>query len=230
VIRRFAALVLAPVVLAGLALGASRAAATEDRDAAAFVAKMNAVRQEHGLRPYAVATDLATVARRHSQEMAAKQSLYHNKNLGTEVGNWQVVGENVGDGGSVDSLHTAFMNSPEHRANILAKDYTQVGIGTVRDSNGVLWVTEVFRLPYRAPVVTAPTSTTRATRPAPRAVAPRPVVKAAARTVAKPAARKAVAVPLRPTAGAFLTALAPAGGDPLSQALTYADAMAALTR
>ena len=55
---------------------------------------------------------------------------------------WEKLGENVGRGGSVSSLHTAFMNSSGHRANILG-DYNKVGIGT-GTSDGVLYVTVVF--------------------------------------------------------------------------------------
>jgi uncharacterized protein YkwD len=94
-----------------------------------FIAKMNSARQANGLAPYAVYSDLTSIARQHSQQMASRQELYHNPNLTTEVQNWQAVGENVGDGPTVDSIHQAFMNSPEHRANILDHDFTQVGVG-----------------------------------------------------------------------------------------------------
>lgn len=230
-LRTLAALVLGPVAAATLALAAPHASAA-DSNAASFVAKTNAEREARGLRPYAVAADLTAVAHRHSEEMAAKQSLYHNKNLGTEVTGWQVVGENVGDGGSVDSIHTAFMNSPEHRSNILATDYTQIGIGTVTDANGVIWVTEVFRLPEQAPVVAAPVTSTAA-----RTVPTAPVVRRSVRHApAKPAvhATRTVAlvpVPVRPGAATLVYTLAPAGpSGAFAQALAYADTMAALNR
>ncbi|HEU0130558.1 MAG TPA: CAP domain-containing protein [Mycobacteriales bacterium] len=229
-LRKVAALVIAPAVVAGIAFTAVSASAGSDANAAAFVAKTNSERTSRGLRAYTVASDLTAVALRHSQEMAAKQSLYHNPNLGSEVSGWQVVGENVGDGGTVDSIHTAFMKSPAHRANILATDYTEVGIGTVTDANGRLWVTEVFRLPYRTPTVAAP-RTTHASRSATRPVTRRPVSRPVAKPVAKPAAlrRAAVVAPVRPDASAFVTALAPVT-DPLSQAVGYADTMGAFTR
>jgi uncharacterized protein YkwD len=40
------------------------------------------------------------------------------------------------------------MHSPEHKANILDRDYTQVGIGAVT-VNGRVWVAEVFRRPMK---------------------------------------------------------------------------------
>jgi uncharacterized protein YkwD len=112
-----------------------------------FVAGINAARAAAGMAPYSVAGDLISVARSHSSAMASSQSLYHNPSLTTQVTNWQVVGENVGEGPSVNDLRLAFMNSPEHRANILDRDYTQVGVGVVVDSHGTIWVTEDFRQP-----------------------------------------------------------------------------------
>src|SRR5206468_9768196 len=119
-------------------------------------ADMNAARQANGLRPYTVSYDLTSIARGHSRTMASKGQLYHNPSLTSEVQNWQAVGENVGDGPTVGDIHTAFMNSPEHRANILDHDFTQVGVGVSVDKNGIIWVTEDFRQPMTS-------STTRST-------------------------------------------------------------------
>jgi hypothetical protein len=134
--------------------------------------------------------------------MARTDDLYHNPNLGSAVRNWQAVGENVGRGGDVPSLHQAFMNSPSHRANILDRDFTEVGVGTYVDGNGILWVTEVFRRPYGsttrtpAPVVRRPTAP-RTTRTAPRPAGPSAAelarVQAAKAAAAKAARAKAAA-------------------------------------
>ena len=48
-----------------------------------------------------------------------------------------------GNDGCSGTLFTAFMNSPEHKANILG-GYTYVGTGSYRDSNGYLWVAHAF--------------------------------------------------------------------------------------
>src|SRR3954447_5944490 len=125
---------------------ASAFASTYDLEAQ-FVAKMNAARQASGMAPYSVASDLIAVARNHSAQMASQQSLYHNPGLTTQVQNWQAVGENVGEGPSVSDIHTAFMNSPEHRANVLDHDFTQVGVGVSVDKNGIIWVTEASGKP-----------------------------------------------------------------------------------
>jgi uncharacterized protein YkwD len=88
---------------------------------------------------------LNLVASRHSARMAKLNRLHHNPNLVKDVGDmpWKILGENVGVGNTVQTLHTAFMNSPSHRSNILRSSYRQVGIG-VLFSKGRTWVTVVF--------------------------------------------------------------------------------------
>jgi hypothetical protein len=112
-----------------------------------FVSIINAERSAAGLPPLAVATDLTLVAQAHSAQMAATGTLYHTPDLATQVTNWTALGENVGEGPSVQSIADAFYASAPHRANILNTSYTQVGVGTVLGPNGVLWVTEEFRKP-----------------------------------------------------------------------------------
>jgi len=45
--------------------------------------------------------------------------------------NWQSLGENVGVGPTCAKIAQAFMNSPEHRRNILDPSYASVGLGVV---------------------------------------------------------------------------------------------------
>ena len=89
--------------------------------------------------------ELSKVARLHTREMASQDLLYHtNQNdMMHRVTGWTTLGENVGVGGSVDSLSDAFMNSPPHRANILHASFKHVGIG-VKEVNGRMWVTVIF--------------------------------------------------------------------------------------
>lgn len=230
-LRKLAVLVLAPVLFLGVA-AATQASAAGDAHAGSFVAKANAERTSRGLRALVVKSDLTAVAARHSARMASQSKLYHNPSLGSEVSGWQVVGENVGNGGSVESIHTALMNSPAHRANILATEYTEIGIGTVTDSRGVIWMTQVFRLPMAAPKVTPPVQ-----KQVSRSVVRVPVQRPAVKPVAKPAAvapkRPAPAAPVRPDASRFLTALATEtveATNPFAQAAAYADTMSALAR
>ena len=160
-----------------------------------FVSRMNGARASHGIRAYPVLGDLASVARRHAERMASQRRMYHNPNLGSEVGGWQRIGENVGRGSNVQVIHNAFMGSASHRANILSTSFTQVGVGVARASNGELFVSQVFRRPYGTTVAPPPppppppartTTAPRASRSAPR----KPIV----RVVPKKPARKRVVV------------------------------------
>lgn len=141
--------VLATAALVATMLAApAPAEATSDTGAkeGQFVDSVNAERTSRGGDRLRVASDLTEVARRHSTTMARESHLHHNPDLGSDVSGWSRVGENVGRGGSVSSLHTAFMDSEGHRRNILDAEWTEIGVGVVV-SGSTIWVTKVFRLP-----------------------------------------------------------------------------------
>lgn len=138
------------VLLSGVAAApAASAAISPAASESAFVSKLNAARSARGIHRLSVRSDLVAVARAQSARMASRSSLYHNPNITRDVRNWRWVGENVGYGPNAAVIHTAFMNSPAHKANIVDRDYTEVGIGVVV-RNGRVWVTEVFRKPAAA--------------------------------------------------------------------------------
>jgi hypothetical protein len=140
--RTASTLLAAALVLGGIILTPARAFASSDESR--FTSLTNHERSSRGGRTLATKSDLVAIARRHSQDMANRGYIYHNSNLPNEVsGDWRILGENVGRGGSVDSIHNAFMNSPAHKQNILDSRFNQIGIGTVV-KNGYIYVTEVF--------------------------------------------------------------------------------------
>ncbi len=236
-LRRLSSLLVATAVAVG-ALAAAAPAAHASTEESQFVSLANKERSARGLRSYSVASDLVAVARRHAQRMAASGKIYHNGNLGNDVRGWQAVGENVGMGGSASSIHQAFMNSTAHRANILDRDFTQVGMGTAYDSKGVLYVTQVFRKPSgsSAPAPAPKPQPTVAPKPKPvyRPVVTAPRTTTVARPVTKPVPVKAApkADPRAELRKRLATAKALAakssGRGALSQAVTYADVLAAL--
>jgi hypothetical protein len=81
--------------------------------------------------------------------MASRNSLSHNPNLAGEVSAWQSLGENVGYGSSVSQLVATFWGSAPHRANILDRRFTLVGVGVVQVGH-TLWVAEEFERPAGA--------------------------------------------------------------------------------
>jgi hypothetical protein len=227
--RRIASLVAATAVAVTAFAATSAHASTEESQ---FVSMTNSARSSAGLGGYSVASDLVSLARRHSQEMAAKHTIYHNPNLANDVSGWQAVGENVGMGGSASSIHQAFMNSAPHRANILDHDFTQVGIGTAFDDKGVLYVTEVFRKPSGSSAP-APARTT-APKPAFHPVASsttsyRPATKPATKPVARPVAKADPgAALLSRLATARRLAARNAASGAVGRAVTYSKVMASL--
>lgn len=109
-----------------------------------------------------VRTDLREVATTWSWSMAAQEELAHNPDFATQIRGWKRVSENVGrtvrdDGPSLDAaadrLHTAFMASPTHRANILSRHATQIGIGAAVSGEHV-WVTKNLREPISSGAAT----------------------------------------------------------------------------
>ena len=74
--------------------------------------------------------------------MAANGGLSHS-DVGSLLGKWSAVGENIGVGYSVSSLFGAFVDSPQHESNLVG-DFTHVGIGVYQDADGALWTTHVF--------------------------------------------------------------------------------------
>ena len=122
----------------------SPASATTTRESR-LIAKINATRVAHGLRPLHMRSDLMSAAKRHTRSMASSQTLFHTASF-SSLCCWSLMAENVGYGFSVSGLHQQFMGSAPHRANILNPRLRQLGVGIV-SSGGALWVTEVFRDP-----------------------------------------------------------------------------------
>ncbi len=111
-----------------------------------MVSLINKARTARDRAPLRLNDSLSNYARKHSRTMAAKNRLYHNPYLASWLDDWswRILGENVGVGGSVYSLHKAFMASPGHKANNLDRRFKTIGVGIV-SSGGRLWVTVIFR-------------------------------------------------------------------------------------
>jgi len=180
---------------------------------------VNSARANAGRRPLSLRSDLSGVAYRWSQKMAASGTLKHNPNLTRQVSGWRWVGENVGYGPDWRAVHVALMNSPSHRANILDRDYSQIGIGVVVGSGGRVWITQVFR---------APTGSTADAKQRSKPATSRSTLAAKPRApVAK--ARKPAPTPTQQLKRRITTAKAqladPASKDPLVDALGFAARM-----
>jgi len=100
--------------------------------------------------------NLASVARAHSRNMLEQGFFAHvdpdGRTLSTRINGtgipWQAAGENIAIYGTVLGAEAAFMKEPRfqhnHRGNILNANYTDVGIGIVKGSDGSLYITQDF--------------------------------------------------------------------------------------
>ncbi len=78
---------------------------------------------------------------------------FRHSAIGSLLGPYNFVGENIASGSAgtlAGALHSAWMHSDGHRANILAPGYTRVGVGVHCSSDGSLWLTEDFGHPTSA--------------------------------------------------------------------------------
>lgn len=110
-----------------------------------FARKINSARSNNSLGKLRLDPELSKAARVHTKEMVDQEFLFHTASdaLKRRVTEWNILGENVGVGSTVSSLHSAFMNSPAHRDNVLYGKFRHVGVGT-RVIGGRLWVTVIF--------------------------------------------------------------------------------------
>jgi len=105
---------------------------------------VNAERAKVGLSALQEDWELSRVAKYKSQDMHDKNYFDHTsptygtpftmmKNFGIA---YKSAGENIAKGQrSAQEVVTAWMNSKGHRANILNKSYTHIGVGYVQDGN-----------------------------------------------------------------------------------------------
>jgi uncharacterized protein YkwD len=214
--KRFVSGALIAALAAGfIAITAGVASASTATDEAKFVSLINHERttsgstwscgKSGGLHTVVVKSDLVAVARKHSQQMAAKGTIWHDSSTWNSVSGWQAYGENVGMGPSdvsdpVGNLHTAFMNSKEHCVNILYPTFNQVGVGVVI-ANNTMYVTEIFvqRGSTTTTTTTHTTTTTTTTHHASTTqhttYASHPVASVTRAAAPKPKAPPVVAIP-----------------------------------
>ena len=113
----------------------------------------NAQRAQYGLAPLTINWELSRMARYKSQDMVDHNYFDHNspvygspfqmmKSFGIS---YSTAGENIAMGQRTpQEVVTAWMNSPGHRANILNKNFKQIGVGAVQAANGSIYWTQEF--------------------------------------------------------------------------------------
>lgn len=94
----------------------------------------------HGLSHDSVAQDKAQA---WAERLASKNTLAHSNLSSGMDGGWSLITENVGYGSSIEAVHRQFMDSSSHRANILDRRMTHLGVG-VAQGHGRTFVVQVF--------------------------------------------------------------------------------------
>ena len=119
---------------------------------------VNNERQKKGLQALTINNDLSNVARTKSQDMANKNYFSHNsptygspfqmmKSFGIK---YSTAAENLAYSQgqtSVSQIFNGWMNSQGHKKNILNSEFTQTGIGIVKNSQGKVYWTQMFIKP-----------------------------------------------------------------------------------
>ncbi|MDQ0416848.1 putative YkwD family protein [Croceifilum oryzae] len=110
---------------------------------------VNIERQKAGLHPLVADTKISSVARVKSQDMIDNRYFNHQSprygspfDMMSQFGiRYRTAGENIAGGQSTPAeVMKSWMNSPGHRANILSRDFTKIGVGFAKGgSYGVYW-------------------------------------------------------------------------------------------
>ena len=114
---------------------------------------VNQERAKLGLAPLKLNLELSNVARTKSQDMATNNYFSHQsptygspfdmmKSFGIK---YMAAGENIAMGQpTAASVMNGWMNSPGHKANILNSNFTEIGVGVAKNSNGTIYWTQDF--------------------------------------------------------------------------------------
>ena len=108
------------------------------RSETALLQAMNHVRRQHGLRPLQLDARLERAARSHSHAMVVDDAFRHGA-FGSRMLRFHVAGRVAGENlawgtgarGTAMGIVSAWLRSPEHRANLLRPSFSRVGIGSV---------------------------------------------------------------------------------------------------
>jgi len=116
---------------------------------------VNAVREEHGLKPLVPLDELMQVARAHSEDMIRREFFDHTNPDGESAADrvrargitYRSVAENIQFNNDRDPVPVAvrqWLESTGHRRNILTARFTHTGMGVAADDYGSVYFTQLF--------------------------------------------------------------------------------------
>lgn len=136
----------------------------------------NAERAKQGEKPLVINSELVQAAAAKAADMAKRNYWAHVTPDGKQPWtfivnsgyNYQLAGENLAYGfGSSQQTLTAWMNSTEHRANILNADFSEVGFATVNSPNYLGQGAQTITVAMYAEPAAAPIAVSATVRPHP---------------------------------------------------------------
>jgi hypothetical protein len=151
-------------VLANFPIGVGQEPVVESADlsgilwaptAEAFLQAANHIRQRAGLPPLERDVALDRIADSHTRDMAQSRFFAHesptrgstHERMRRAGFPYQRYGENIGRARSPAEIHTLWLRSPGHRANLLDPGFTHIGLGVTTDGSTappVVIATQVF--------------------------------------------------------------------------------------
>jgi cysteine-rich secretory family protein/TerD domain-containing protein len=120
------------------------------------VERTNAERARHGLAPLTTDARLGAAAQAHSADMVRRGFFAHENPDGKQVWDravaagyaYRKVAENIAAGQrTAEEVVRGWMESPGHRANILDRDLSQIGVGRAEGGSYDVYWTQVFGTP-----------------------------------------------------------------------------------
>jgi uncharacterized protein YkwD len=226
--RRFAAMIAIAFVLTSVGLLAAPRTTLawsvntfNSSSESQLVRLTNQARAAAGLRALKVDSRLTAIARSRSKDMIVRNYFSHtilgtNYNvfhlLDTSGYCYRIAGENIGwnnypDDVATSAIQRQFMDSPDHRANILGKAWDVVGIGAYKGPTGKKMWTVIF-------ADRCGSTTTSTPKPTPKPT-PRPTTKPHAAATAKPTAKPTPSPAATPAPLATPPILEPTDGNGL---------------
>src|SRR5437763_9437045 len=113
-------------------------AAATNRSQPALLVEMNSARAHYGLAPLSLDRHLQQAASAHSREMLQGGTFAHGafaQRMARFSVSGRIAGENLAWGtgaqGTAHGIVVAWLNSPEHRANLLRASFRRVGIANL---------------------------------------------------------------------------------------------------
>lgn len=147
--RKFIALIIAMIMLITLTSCGQTDAVSHEKYQAEMFEAVNKERAAAGLKELTLNSDVCESASVRASEISSQGNFSHTRPDGSGCFtalnvDFSLAGENIAQGQyDIGALMKGWMDSPQHRQNILNSDFTQAGFG-LYESNGMVYWVQIF--------------------------------------------------------------------------------------